>query len=286
MVDSTSFGNDNLEKMYVSHEKANTKKHHRHCTATELQKMQFNGLILKNNNKNNNLHWATGNCMVSRVRGRWKECIDTKKSVIFIGDSQMRYVAEWYHYKLTISNNFYHRYHTISDIHFFYALNEVHLLNKSLKVTGHPNFDFEMLKFRFATFADNFIKIVHDVLLQLGSNNERSNQFAEYVIIFHWGSWDATNQYKILKEDVFKGFLAHLQEAIHTLNITLENNTFSNVTLIWVTSPSVPYRHNKIRRRNPYDLGSITGLGYDIIKDLKTVKILNMYSITNTINNK
>ena len=66
---------------------------YRYCTTDDLQNMQFNGYFLKDNNSDCGdkcLSWATGDCFVPRIRGRWKECIEKQNSITFIGDSQMR----------------------------------------------------------------------------------------------------------------------------------------------------------------------------------------------------
>ena len=104
------------------------------------------------------------------------------------------------------------------------------------------------------------------------------------VIIIHYGSWDASYRYNNLKQDIFKDFIPNLKHLVGTLNQIVQNKTYRNIQLIWATTLSASYRHEIKRMHNPFDLGSLTSLGYDLISGIKNIKIFDMYSITNTLN--
>ena len=167
---------------------------------------------------------------------------------------------------------------------FFHVLNEAKLMDKELAQKWISNYNIGKLTFRATTFVEVANKVLKDVLEAIAKTKSQQNHSLKDVIIFHFGSWDASYRYNNLKQDLFKDFIPNLTKLVQTLNKTLHNETFSNVTLIWATCPSSPFKHIIRRMRNPFDLGSLTSLGYDLIKNMHDIKILDMYSITNTLN--
>ena len=157
-------------------------------------------------------------------------------------------------------------------------------MKRSLPQKKIKSYEIGKLKFHAATFVEVVNQVLKEVLKEISESKIESNNSLKDIVIFHYGSWDASYRYNNLKQDLFKDFIPNLKQLVWDLNEILENRAYQHIELIWATTPSSPYKHGIKRMRNPYDLGSLTSLGYALIAGIKKIKILDMYSITNTLN--